>query len=56
MPYGMRIPEEDLRAMARQRVGDGELPLMIANKVSAGYGSGGRCALCDWPESRSAAG
>jgi hypothetical protein len=49
MPYGMRIPEAVLRSMARQRLDDGQLPLVIATTVSAGYGSRKRCALCDSP-------
>lgn len=49
MPYGLRIPENDLRSMARQLIAGGQLPVMVAKTITAGYGSGERCRVCEQP-------
>ena len=52
MPYGVRIPEEELRSLVRRRIDARHLPIMIANNVTASYGSGECCSLCDQPIER----
>lgn len=51
MPCGlrMRISEDDLRSMARQRIAAGHLPVMVAKNLTAAYGSGEHCWLCEEP-------
>ena len=49
MPCGLRISEETLRSLARQRIDAGQLPVIVAHRVSAGYGSGECCCLCAQP-------
>jgi hypothetical protein len=35
--------------MARQRITDGRLPLLFSGDITAGYGNGSRCCLCELP-------
>jgi hypothetical protein len=46
MPFGPRLPEADLRAMAREHIAAGRLPVSFPRDVYAGYGSGVPCELC----------
>ncbi len=49
MPYGSRLSERELRAIARQRMRDGRLPVVLSKDLIAGYGSGALCCLCEQP-------
>jgi hypothetical protein len=46
MPFGPRLPEADLRAMAREHIEAGRLPASLPCEISADYGTGVRCELC----------
>lgn len=52
MPHGPRIPDDDLRAMARERIADGRLPILFPDTLHAGYGTGTTCDLCGQPIER----
>jgi len=41
--------ESKLRALARERIQDGRLPNVQANRCWGGKGTGGACVLCDEP-------
>ena len=46
MPYRSVAPEDGLRAVARKLITDGILPVTLSTAVSAGYGTGTLCRLC----------
>jgi hypothetical protein len=50
---GLDVPlqrqEQELRAIARERVVLGVLPCTESSHLWGGYGSGSLCALCDQP-------
>ena len=47
MPHGPRIPDDRLRALARERIADGRLPMIFSHSIEAGHGSGAPCCLCE---------
>lgn len=47
MPHGPCISDAILRSMAQQRIADGRLPVIFADSVQAGQGSGATCRLCE---------
>ena len=49
MPYGPRTSEDQLRSIARQRITDGLLPVLFSRMMSASYGTGAVCRLCERP-------
>jgi len=49
VPYGPKIPDDELRARVRARLADGQLPAIISTNVYAGYGAGDICAACGDP-------
>ncbi len=48
MPTESQLRNE-LRRRVRERIEFGQLPVMMAKQVAAGYGSGRVCAACDEP-------
>jgi len=44
--------EQELRALARQRIAKGELPGAPSLKIWGGYGTGRLCSLCREPVQR----
>jgi len=44
------IPREaELRAIARRRIEQGQLPSAVPSRIWGGHGTGQLCALCDEP-------
>lgn len=43
---GPSVPEQQLRAVVRYLIDHGQLPVMRADHLAAGYGSGDGCAVC----------
>jgi hypothetical protein len=41
--------EPGLRALARKRIAQGQLPREAASRMWGGHGTGQRCTLCDSP-------
>jgi hypothetical protein len=41
------LPAGELRSCVLQRIEDGRLPVMLSTTISAGYGRGAKCAVCD---------
>ena len=48
-PTGSHLRDAELHARIRRLIDDGRLPLLLPDKISAGYGSGSRCHGCDQP-------
>lgn len=49
MPTESQLKDTALRMRVRQLIDQGRLPLMIAQRIGAGYGSGCLCAACEQP-------
>jgi hypothetical protein len=47
MPTGSSLSNDQLLALARARLADGQLPVVISTRVDAGYGVGHACTLCN---------
>ena len=43
---GPLIPEEKLRALVRDRIEQGALPVVLVRAVDAGYGNNDSCRVC----------
>jgi len=52
MPTESQLQDVALRDLIRRLIDEGRLPLFLANKISAGYGSGSKCNGCDQPVTR----
>lgn len=49
MPTESQLFDPSLRQRIRERIVNGQLPVMIPKQISGGYGSGKTCAACDQP-------
>ena len=49
MPTEAQLSDPSLRLRIRERIGNGQLPVMIPKQSSGGYGSGKTCSACDHP-------
>ena len=48
MPYGPRLPQEEILRRVRQRIQEGRLPVALSSDITAGYGGAGdMCCVCD---------
>ena len=47
MPTESQLRDTELRMRVRQRIEHGTLPVVLPERIFAGYGSGGRCVACD---------
>jgi hypothetical protein len=47
MPTESQLRDTELRMRVRQRIEQGTLPVVLPNKIFAGYGTGHRCVACD---------
>jgi hypothetical protein len=45
----LRILEQELRPIARERIANGQLTCEVLTRVCDGYGTGRLCSLCDKP-------
>ena len=52
MPTESQLRDAVLRALIRQRIDAGELPLMLSKTISIGFGSGLACLGCRQPIER----
>ena len=46
---GPAISETEIRALVRQRIENGSLPVLLVHTVDGGYGSGQTCRVCGEP-------
>jgi hypothetical protein len=44
--FGPDLSERELRALARERMDAGDLPVVASKSIHAGYGSGNPCSVC----------
>jgi hypothetical protein len=44
--FGPDVSERELRALARERMDAGDLPVVASKSIHAGYGSGNPCSVC----------
>jgi len=49
MPTSAQVNDAALAARIRQLIDEGRLPVIIANRIHAGYGSGLECHACGRP-------
>lgn len=49
MPTESQLRDTALRLRIRQRIEDARLPVMVPERILAGYGSGHLCIACDQP-------
>lgn len=52
MPTESQLRDATLRTLIRERIGAGNLPLMLARTISVGFGSGLDCLGCRQPIER----
>jgi hypothetical protein len=49
MPTKSQSRDSELRLRVRQRIENGQLPVMVSKHIAAGYGSGRVCVACEEP-------
>lgn len=49
MPTESQLRDTALRLRIRERIENGQLPVMVPKQIQGGYGSGNPCVACDQP-------
>ena len=49
MPTEAQLRDVELRDRIRRWIDDGRLPVLLPDRICAGYGSGSKCPACEQP-------